>query len=94
MSSCVHCVDGRLLCIQVTVQYEVMKESVKDAFYRLTDPKSQITAYVFDVVRAIVPKSDLDDVFTTKEEVSNDRPSLHLFFAFLASQARGSISPN
>lgn len=48
---------------------QVLKESVYDAFYRLTNPKTQITAYVFDVVRAIVPKSNLDDVFTTKEEV-------------------------
>ena len=48
---------------------QVVKESIYDAFYRLTNAKSQITAYVFDVVRAIVPKSDLDDVFLTKEEV-------------------------
>jgi regulator of protease activity HflC (stomatin/prohibitin superfamily) len=42
-----------------------------DAFYRLTSPKTQITAYVFDVVRAIVPKSDLDDVFITKDEIAS-----------------------
>lgn len=33
------------------------------AFYRLTDYRSQIKAYVFDVVRASVPKILLDDVF-------------------------------
>lgn len=49
---------------------QVVREAIYDAFYRLTNPKSQITAYVFDVVRAIVPKSNLDDVFITKEEVS------------------------
>ena len=54
---------------KVCLQYQVIKEAVFDAFYRLTNARSQITAYVFDVVRAIVPKSDLDDVFTTKEEV-------------------------
>lgn len=55
--------------MQVTVQYQVVQESIYDAFYRLTNAKAQITAYVFDVVRAIVPKSNLDDVFLTKEEV-------------------------
>ena len=49
---------------------QVIKENLYDAFYRLTSPKTQITAYVFDVVRAIVPKSDLDDVFITKDEAS------------------------
>lgn len=34
-----------------------------DAFYKLTDSRSQITAYVFDVVRASVPKMDLDEIF-------------------------------
>ena len=38
--------------------------------YRLTDSRSQITSYVFDVVRATVPKIRLDDVFTTKEEIA------------------------
>lgn len=56
--------------VQVTVQYQVVQESIYDAFYRLTNARAQITAYVFDVVRAIVPKSNLDDVFLTKEEVS------------------------
>eukprot|EP00951_Prasinocladus_malaysianus_P035082 scaffold358810_cov43-Prasinocladus_malaysianus.AAC.1 len=44
-----------LLCIQV------VKESLIDAFYKLTDSKSQITSYVFDVVRSTVPKIELDD---------------------------------
>lgn len=43
---------------------QVMKESVYDAFYKLTDSRSQITSYVFDVVRSTVPKMNLDDVFT------------------------------
>jgi len=62
--------DNVFVKMQVTVQYQVIKESVYDAFYRLTNAHSQITAYVFDVVRAIVPKSNLDDVFHTKEEIA------------------------
>jgi regulator of protease activity HflC (stomatin/prohibitin superfamily) len=63
--------DNVFVRIMVTVQYQVIREAVFDAFYRLTNARSQITAYVFDVVRAIVPKSDLDDVFTTKEEIAS-----------------------
>ena len=33
-----------------------------DAFYKLTDNRSQIRSYVFDVVRATVPNMFLDDV--------------------------------
>ena len=43
---------------------QVVKDAVYDAFYRLTDSRSQITSYVFDVVRATVPKINLDAVFT------------------------------
>ena len=30
-----------------------------DAFYKLTHPRTQISSYVFDVVRAFVPKMNL-----------------------------------
>lgn len=33
---------------------------------------AQIESYVFDVVRSSVPKIDLDDVFTTKEEIASN----------------------
>jgi len=55
----------------VTIQYEVQRDKLYDAFYRLTDPKSQITAYVFDVVRSCLPKIILDDVFDSKDDIAN-----------------------
>ncbi|KAI7845808.1 hypothetical protein COHA_000719 [Chlorella ohadii] len=42
------------------------------AFYKLTDSRSQITAYVFDEVRATVPRMALDDVFTAKEDIARN----------------------
>merc|ERR1719389_70738 len=64
--------DNVFVLIRVAVQYQVNddEESIKNAHYRLTNPKQQIESYVFDVVRSSVPKIDLDDVFTTKEEIS------------------------
>ena len=54
----------------MSVQYKVIKEKVYDAFYKLDYPHDQITSYVFDVVRAEVPKMKLDDVFERKERHS------------------------
>lgn len=54
----------------VAVQYVVIPEKVYDAFYRLDRPTVQITAYVFDTVRARVPKMPLDDVFERKDEIA------------------------
>lgn len=45
---------------------QVVPESLYDAFYRLTDYRTQIQSYVFDVVRATVPKINLDDVFVVR----------------------------
>jgi regulator of protease activity HflC (stomatin/prohibitin superfamily) len=55
----------------VSVQYKVIKEKVYDAFYKLDYPHDQITSYVFDVVRAEVPKMKLDDVFEKKNDIAN-----------------------
>ncbi len=41
-----------------------------NAFYKLQNPHEQITAFIFDTVRAEVPKMILDDVFVKKEEIA------------------------
>jgi regulator of protease activity HflC (stomatin/prohibitin superfamily) len=56
--------------MKVSVQYQVLKGKEYSAFYELEDPKTQITAYVFDVVRAEVPKMKLDEVFARKDDVA------------------------
>ncbi len=56
--------------LKISVQYVVLKEKVYDAFYKLEYPHDQITSYVFDVVRAEVPKMKLDDVFVKKDDIA------------------------
>ena len=63
--------DDVFVKLKVSVQYKVVKEKVYDAFYKLEYPQDQITSYVFDVVRAVVPKMKLDDVFEKKDEIAN-----------------------
>ena len=62
--------DDVFVKIKVSVQYKVINDKVFDAFYKLDFPQDQITSYVFDVVRAEVPKMILDDVFEKKDDVA------------------------
>lgn len=64
--------DNVFVNLVVSVQYQVLKDKLHDAFYRLTDSRSQITAYIFDVVRATVPRIGLDDLFVTKDQIAID----------------------
>ena len=63
--------DDVFVKLKVSVQYKVVIEKVYDAFYKLDYPQDQITSYVFDVVRAVVPKMKLDDVFEKKDDIAN-----------------------
>lgn len=62
--------DDVFVKLKVSVQYKVVTEKVYDAFYKLDYPHDQITSYVFDVVRAEVPKMKLDDVFVKKDDIA------------------------
>ena len=63
--------DNVFVQMVVAVQYYVLPEKVYDAFYKLDDANRQITSFVFDVVRAQVPKIKLDDVFAKKDDIAN-----------------------
>lgn len=63
--------DDVFVKLKVSVQYKVLTDKVYEAFYKLDYPQDQITSYVFDVVRAEVPKMKLDDVFEKKDDIAN-----------------------
>ncbi|MBQ0148406.1 MAG: SPFH domain-containing protein [Flavobacteriaceae bacterium] len=62
--------DDVFVRLKISVQYQVIYDQVYDAFYKLDNPYAQITSYVFDVVRAEVPKLRLDDVFEKKDDIA------------------------
>ncbi len=62
--------DDVFVKLKVSVQFRILRENIFDAFYKLQNPLEQITAYVFDVVRAEVPKLKLDDVFERKDDIA------------------------
>jgi len=62
--------DDVFVKTKVSVQFQVQRDTIFDAFYKLESPYDQITSYVFDVVRAEVPKMKLDDVFVRKDDIA------------------------
>ncbi len=63
--------DDVFVKLKVSVQFKVIEEHVYNAFYKLEYPHDQITSYIFDVVRAEVPKLRLDYVFERKDDIAN-----------------------
>lgn len=62
--------DNVFVNLPVAVQYQVNPASAKDAWYKLDDPEEQIASYVFDIVRSQVPEKTLDELFVSKEDIS------------------------
>lgn len=62
--------DDVFIRMKVSVQYLILPDSIYNAFYKLQSPHDQITSYVFDTVRAEVPRLKLDDVFEKKDEIA------------------------
>lgn len=62
--------DDVFVKLKVSVQYKILRDAIYDAFYKLENSHDQITSYVFDVIRAEVPKMKLDDVFVRKDDVA------------------------
>lgn len=62
--------DNVFLTAVVSIQFQVLQEKAYEAFYALTDPRRQITAHVFDVLRAELPNLELDSVFEAKEDLA------------------------
>ncbi|TKY55122.1 Hypersensitive-induced response protein 1 [Spatholobus suberectus] len=62
--------DNVFVNVVASIQYRALAEKANDAFYKLSNTKTQIQAYVFDVIRASVPKLNLDDAFEQKNEIA------------------------
>ena len=63
--------DDVFVHLRISVQFQVMKEKLWDSFYSLDNPRNQIASYIFDDVRAEVPKMELDDVFAKKDDIAD-----------------------
>jgi len=64
--------DNVFLNVHVAVQYQVIRDQVRLAFYSLTNVGVQLRAYVHDAVRSSIPNRTLDEVFEGKSYVSRE----------------------
>ncbi|KAK3015300.1 hypothetical protein RJ639_006938 [Escallonia herrerae] len=62
--------DNVFVTVVASVQYRALAEKASDAFYKLSNTKGQIQSYVFDVIRASVPKLLLDSTFEQKNDIA------------------------
>ncbi|XP_061342442.1 hypersensitive-induced response protein 1 [Gastrolobium bilobum] len=62
--------DNVFVTVVASIQYRALAEKAVDAFYKLSNTREQIQAYVFDVIRACVPKMELDSSFEQKNEIA------------------------
>jgi regulator of protease activity HflC (stomatin/prohibitin superfamily) len=63
-------IDDVFVHLMVAVQYFVMPNRIREAFYELSNPQTQIESYVYDEVRAQVPRMKLDEVFQNKDDIA------------------------
>ncbi|KAI3790021.1 hypothetical protein L2E82_02833 [Cichorium intybus] len=62
--------DNISVNVVASIRYRALADKASDAFYKLSNTRSQIQAYVFDVIRASVPKLNLDDALEQKNEIA------------------------
>lgn len=62
--------DNVFVKIPVSVQYHVIPTKVYEAFYKLANPRQQISSYVFNVILGHVPKMNLDDAFLQESDIA------------------------
>jgi len=62
--------DNVFVSIPVSVQYHVLPDRVFEAYYKLSDPKEQIGAFVYNVILGHVPKMNLDEAFEQQNAIA------------------------
>jgi regulator of protease activity HflC (stomatin/prohibitin superfamily) len=92
-------IDNVFVFVNISVQFRILVTLAYDAFYTLADPKRQIQTYVYDVVRSAVPRMTLDQLFTSKSEISDSlftrlQAVMKTYGYEIVETLTSSISPN
>lgn len=62
--------DDATVTVPVRVQYYVLSDKVKEAYYELDDPEDQIKAHVENVILSYIPKINLDDTYQQEDQIA------------------------
>lgn len=63
--------DNVFVDVNISLQYQVNPRKVADAFYQLDNPTQQIVSYIEDAIRSTLPKMNLDDAFSKKDDIAS-----------------------
>lgn len=63
--------DNVFIQVQISIQYQVLRQSIEKAFYTLANARKQIEAYAHNSIRGQIPKYDVDELFLMRAEISN-----------------------
>ncbi len=67
----VKALDNAFLEVPVKVQYRVIPNKIKEAFYELSSPESQIVSYIVNVVRSTASQMPMSDLFQSKTTIED-----------------------
>lgn len=62
--------DDATLNIPVRVQYSILPQKIKEAYYELDDPEDQINAHVENVILSYIPTITLDQAYEQEEQIA------------------------
>lgn len=62
--------DDATVTVPVRVQYFVLPDKVKEAYYELDDPEDQIKAHAENVILSYIPKINLDDTYQQEDQIA------------------------
>lgn len=61
--------DNVFVTVSVVVQYQAIRDKIHYAVYKLDNVQGQITSYVSNIIRSVVPTMDIDQVMTSQNEI-------------------------
>ncbi|KAL7487178.1 hypothetical protein ACHAW6_012794 [Cyclotella cf. meneghiniana] len=64
--------DHVFLSVRISIQYRANSHQLFESFYSLSSPNLQLTAWTLDTLRSKLPQMDLDDIFSSNDEIALD----------------------
>lgn len=64
--------DNVFVDLPVAVQYRVIDspEGIRNAYYKLSNPKAQIESYLYNILLGHIPETTLDEIFLTQPAIA------------------------
>merc|ERR1719491_1381085 len=67
--------DHVFLRVQLAIQYQTNASHLYESVYSLASPVRKITSHTLDILRATLPRMELDDIFSSHESIANELSS-------------------